>query len=356
MSLLSLSTAAGPSSTTLEALSEYCASSDSPDASFPQSDSSYSFISELDPASLSSKAIPELPDIIAQSVRFQSASVHEKMLQALRFSTGSGFTRPEPPSSGYGSRRNRGVSIQAIYEGLPPSPSDCFFNDASVMDNSTPIHVGLGIFIPSSGTSDLRLLSPLASRSTSSPTPDGDAPADGLLSRLLLSSPSPVSRNQLTMPSRPASPTSNEQVSSSRYAGVGLGLPSQRTTSSAGTASTVGTSRFGSSFTLSSLSLVLRLVPSSSSYTPAFFNGLPELTRCSRLEPDVSRPKLGPFARLKSGAANFMRERLRRVSAVQVASTGGRLFGAEFAARTLRMTRDEGQRTLGAVVRFLARK
>jgi hypothetical protein len=104
MSAFSLSTAAGPSTATLKALSEYCASSDSPNSSFSHSES---FLSYVTPVS-SPKVVPELPDIIVQSDRFQSTSVQEKMVKALKFSTGSGFTRRAPTSRG----RDRAVSTQ----------------------------------------------------------------------------------------------------------------------------------------------------------------------------------------------------------------------------------------------------
>ncbi|KAJ7238260.1 hypothetical protein B0H12DRAFT_98842 [Mycena haematopus] len=329
MSSLSLSSAA-PSSTTLQALSDYCASSDSPspDSFFSHSDSRYSFVSELAVGSPSSKAVPKLPDIIVQADRFQSPSVQEKMSKALRFSTGSGFTRSEPSSCI--SRRNRAVSTQALYEGFPPSPSDYFFNDASVLENSTPVHVGLGIFVPSSSTSDSRLFSPLASRSTS-PTPGSDAAEDQLSSRLLLS---PISHSQLLPPSQtvPSRRPSNARVSPSQYANLGLGLPSERKVSTAST-------RFGSGFTLSSMSRVFSIIPSAS-YARTLFNGLPKLTRCSPFDPDApSTPKMGRFASLRSGAANFVR---RKVSGVSAMGAGRTLFQVEYAGRALRMARDEG--------------
>ncbi|KAJ6479571.1 hypothetical protein C8R45DRAFT_1005506 [Mycena sanguinolenta] len=340
MSLLSSSSAAGPSSATLEALSDYCASSDSPSPkSFSHSDCTYSSNPESVP---SSNAVPQLPDIIVQSDRFQSASVQEKMLNALRFSTGSGFTRSEASSS-RSSRRNRAVSTQAIYEGLPASPSDCFFNDASILENSTPIQYGLGIFVRSSSTSDVCLLSPLATRSTS-PALANVGSADRPLPRWLLS----PRQSSLPTPSRSAPRRqSNARVSTSQYANLGLGLPSERKVS------TASTPRFGSRFSLSSISRAFSIVPSAS-YAQTLFNGLPRLTRCSPFDPDsVSPPHIGPFARLRSGAANFVRERLRNVSSMRVAGAGGTLFRAEFAARALRMARDEGLRP---VARFLARR
>ncbi|KAF7360982.1 hypothetical protein MSAN_01128400 [Mycena sanguinolenta] len=341
MSLLSLSNAAGPSSATLEALSDYCASSDSPSPkSFSYSDSKSSLISESVDRS-QSNTVPQLPDIIMQSDRFQSSSVQEKMLSALRSSTGSGFTRSET-STRRSSRRNREVSTQAIYEGLPASPSDCFFNDASVLENSTPTHLGLGIFVRSSSTSDLRLLSPLASHSTS-PTLSNDASVDRPMPRLLLS----PRQSSLPTPSRTAPPKrrqSKARVSASQYANLGLGLPSE--------VSTTGT-RFGSNFSLSSISRVFSIVPSAS-YAQTLFNGLPKLTRCSPFDPDsASTLNMGPFARLRSGAANFMRERVRQVSSMRVGGAGTALFRAEFAVRMLRMARDEGLRP---VARFLGRK
>ncbi|KAJ7364683.1 hypothetical protein DFH08DRAFT_1073294 [Mycena albidolilacea] len=353
--LLSLSSAAGPSSTTLQALSEYCASADSPsDPLFSDSESSYSFISEFTPAP-PPNAIPQLVKIIAQSPRFQSASVQNKMLTALRGSTRSGFTRPAPSRS---SRRNRAVSTQAIYEGLPQSPSDHFFNDASLLETSTPLHIGLGLLVPSSSTSsDMRLLSPLASRSLSPTRGGGDALVDRLPSRLLLSSPNQKSRTPHATPSHrtPPPPPSNDRLPTSRYTDLGLGLPSNMKDD------TAANNRLQTGFTISSISRVWSMIPSGS-YTRELFNGLPELTRCSRFEPAVTpEPKIGPLARLREGATSFVRERLRRVSvsAVHVTRTGGPLFRAEFVARAIRGAQDEGsmvKRTLGSVARFLARR
>ncbi|KAJ7659189.1 hypothetical protein DFH06DRAFT_1406234 [Mycena polygramma] len=262
MSLLFLPSAAGPSSTTLQALSDYCASSDS---SFSEdTDSSYSFLADAAPAP-SPKLVPELPDIIAQADRFQSTSVQEKMLKALKFSTGSGFTRQAPST-----RRNRAVSTKAIYEGFPPSPSDCFFNDASFVESSTPAHVGLGLLVPSSSSNELRLLGLPDSR-CASPTPGAGAhtPADTLSSRLRLSSPTRTLHKAATPPrAAPALKTrsSDGAVTSSQYAGLGLGFPSQFSSTSA-------SSRFMSGFTISSvrsLSTALSIF-SSSSYPNALF-------------------------------------------------------------------------------------
>jgi hypothetical protein len=124
---------------------------------------------------------------------------------------------------------------------------------------------------------------------------------------------------------------------------------------------TAANNRLQTGFTISSISRVWSMIPSGS-YTRELFNGLPELTRCSRFEPAATpEPKIGPLARLREGATSFVRERLRRVSvsAVHVARTGGPLFRAEFVARAIRGAQDEGsmvKRTLGSVARFLARR
>ncbi|KAJ7076590.1 hypothetical protein B0H15DRAFT_863801 [Mycena belliarum] len=199
MSFLPLSSTAGPSDRILHDLSEYCASeTDSP--AFSSCGSTYSFVSLTTPTMASPKAAPEIPDIIVQADRFQERAVKEKMLKALRVSTGSGFTRPAPAS------RDRASSLASI-QGLPPSASDSFFG--SPFETSTPLPIGLGIFVPS-GLNKLQALCPLASPH-SSPMHAIDLPTDGE-SPSLLWSPSPT-----------ASPPA--PIPAARYTGLGRGLP-----------------------------------------------------------------------------------------------------------------------------------
>ncbi|KAJ7469695.1 hypothetical protein FB451DRAFT_1400519 [Mycena latifolia] len=271
MSFLSFSSAAGPSATILHDLSEYCASSDSPTSSLVHSDSSFSFISLTSPVS-PPKSAPELPDILAQSDRFQSTSVKEKMLKALKFSTGSGFTRPAP--SRRACARDRVDSLASI-QGLPPSASDSFFKAASHGDNSTPPAIGLGILVPSSSTNELRHLCPFALRRPS-PTPGIETSPDPRPSNV---SPSPVVRT------RPPA------AASTRYGGLGHGLPSHMH---------IPSPRFASGFTIStvrSISQLLSIVPSGS-YPHTLLNQMPTLTRFPRI--DASPNTTGMLARLRA--------------------------------------------------------
>ncbi|KAJ6518140.1 hypothetical protein C8R47DRAFT_1232177 [Mycena vitilis] len=249
MSLLSLPSTAGPSPTTLQALSDYCASSDS---SFSDTDSSYSFLADA-PNVPSPKLVSELPEIIVQADQFQSTSVQEKMLKASTSSARSGFTRQAPST-----RRNREVSTQkshwcymAIFEGFPPSPSDCFFNDGYFVQSSTPVHIGLG--------------------------------------KLRLSPPRTPHKAATTPRAAPATKTrsSDGAVPSSQYAGIGLGLPSRFSSNSA-------SSRFMSGFTISSvrsLSTALSIF-SSTPYPNTLFSELPRLNRHTGVEPNPATKKL----------------------------------------------------------------
>ncbi|KAJ7469711.1 hypothetical protein FB451DRAFT_1176945 [Mycena latifolia] len=270
MSCLSLSSAAGPSATTFHDLSEYCASSDSPTSYLMHSDSSFSFISLTSPVS-PSKSVPELPDVLTQSDRFQSTSVKEKMLKALKFSTGSGFTRPAPSRA---CARDRVDSLASI-QGLPPSASDSFFKAASHGDNSTPPAIGLGILVPSSSTNELRHLCPFALRRPS-PTPGIETSPNPRPSNV---SPSPVVRT------RPPA------AASTRYGGLGHGLPSHMH---------IPSPRFASGFTIStvrSISQLLSIVPSGS-YPHTLLNQMPTLTRCPRI--DAPTNATGLLARLRT--------------------------------------------------------
>ncbi|KAJ7128698.1 hypothetical protein C8R44DRAFT_733023 [Mycena epipterygia] len=368
MAFLSLLSAAGPSATTIEALSEYCASSDSPSSSFAHSDSSYSFISLTPPSSFESpKLVPELPDIIAQSSRFHEMSVQEKMLKALKFSTGSGFTRPVPTSSSCGRDRSGSVaSTQAIYKGLPPSPSDCFFDDTSFVHTSTPARIGLGLLVPSTTTNELRLLSPLSFRSAS-PTPGVEAPNDTISSRLLLSPPAmirtyrpqPVTSSRTEYVSSAEQPASEGSDRASQYAGLGHGLPSHM--------NTMATS-FASGFTISSarsISHLLGIVPSSS-YSYALLQGMPSLARCPK--PKMPKPDSaevyttqtrtgtsGALGRLRVGAANLVQGALRRVSTFRVTTRSTEMLRVEFSEQAQGESRGL-KRVVAAVGRFVLRR
>jgi hypothetical protein len=110
-------------------------------------------------------------------------------------------------------------------------------------------------------------------------------------------------------------------------------------------------------YSMRSISTVLSMVPSGS-YPHALLNRLPILARCSRFEQDVATQNAGtgPFARLRAGAVSFVRERLRKVSAVAV---GPSPASVEFAARAFKVTQDEGltlKKTMTTVARFVARR
>ncbi|KAJ6532892.1 hypothetical protein DFH09DRAFT_1284521 [Mycena vulgaris] len=317
MSFESLSSAAGQSATTLQALSEYCASSDSPNSSFAQSDSSYSFTADI-PLSSSPESVPELADVLMESDRFQSTHLQEKMLKALKYSTGSGFTRPAPSTSSR--RRDRVVSslsTQGMYEGLPPSPSDCFFNDTSLAETSTPLRVGLGLLAPSATSNEPRLLSPLPSGCvTPEPSTNGFDPAGAVHT---------PPRGQPVQPSE--QPTSAESTPSSRYRGLGNGLPSYTTT--------MTSAHLVSGFTISStrsISQLLGVVPSASS-SYALLNGMPSLAR---------RPQIKPPRTLRLGTTNLVQTILRKISA--------------FDATPRQDARNGMKKLLAAVGRFLIRR
>ncbi|KAJ6546205.1 hypothetical protein DFH09DRAFT_1281948 [Mycena vulgaris] len=270
MSFSSLLSAAGPSATTLRALSEYCASCDSPASeSFAHSDSTYSVIHLTPPVSLQ-KSDPDIPHIILESDRFQSASVQEKMLKALKPSTGSGFTRTAP------SQRDRADRL-ASTQGLPPSVSDSYFDDVSPFDASPPVRMGLGLLIPTGSTNELRPLCPLASRQTSPTRGFGfDTPMNCLSPELL--SPSPVVRTG----------------SSAGYAGLGHGLPSHMSPTSP---------RLASGFTITSprsISQLYGTVPSPGSIPYGLLSRMSSLTRASQIEQQakfLSRLKASPSLR-----------------------------------------------------------
>ncbi|KAJ7510596.1 hypothetical protein B0H11DRAFT_1029849 [Mycena galericulata] len=307
-SLFTISSAAGPSQTTLQALSEYCSSSDSPEPSFLPSESSYSLVSDTTPISPPTQSAPELPDIIAQSSRFQATDVREKMLKALKGSARSGFTRSaQMGRSVRGERSATLASTRAIYEGLPPSPSDFFFDDTALLETSTPVRFGhgLGLLVPSSSTNELRPLSLFASlRASSSHGVETHVQPDVLSSRLSLLSP-PLTPRSLATPPRAVTAS----APSSRYVGLGYGLPSDLQSGSGGRFSLSG-------FTLSSgarsISQLLGSIVASPSlsYSHSLLHGtMPSLTR---LASDTTN--MGAIARLRAGAASFVHARLRRFS------------------------------------------
>ncbi|KAK7018338.1 hypothetical protein R3P38DRAFT_3320119 [Favolaschia claudopus] len=345
MSLLSLSTAAGPSTastTTLQALSDYCnSSSESPDSpSAPDSDYSSSSHPSESAAQNSprSNSIPELPIIIAQSDRFQTAEVQDKMMKALRYSTGSGFTRSLAPP--VNRQRDRAASMQAMYDGLPPSPSeDFFFNDTS-LQSSTPARVGLGILVPSRSAHNVCLLSPSPNILNCFSSPAGD--------------PRPHPQRPMSSQSAPASPTQPRHALSRYTPNIGLGRPSEprvlvlddnisndnqlRNTSQVLSFSSLST-RIWSLGGYTSYSLLKLRIPLA-----------PLTRRCSDTQ-EVEAPK-GPIARLRAGAVSFVRDRLRSVSAQVYAGHGS---SDEVQAKKSSMLR----RTFGSLVtvaRFLSRR
>ncbi|KAJ7176216.1 hypothetical protein C8R43DRAFT_1230390 [Mycena crocata] len=322
-----ISRTAGTSAVTLQALSEYCASTDSPTLSSFGSDSSYSFLDSETPKIVSPPAAlqPALPDILASSSRFQSASVQEKMLKALKASTGSGFTRAvvAPSSNASSSAKDRATrlaSTQAIFEGLPPSPSDSFFSDTSLISSDTSLfsdaslveassatHIGLGLLVPSSFTNELRLLSPLSMRRPSpiiAPKPKRPilykSPAPQMV-RVHCAVPREVpASSSLKPPHAPqvSAPASTPRVPSSstvsRYVGLGHGLPTHmRATASPRFIS--GLSAISGLFTGSiravSSGALSNLVPSGSFIIPSgSFSGVPS----------------GSFSVVPSGSLNSM--------------------------------------------------
>ncbi|KAJ7479585.1 hypothetical protein FB451DRAFT_1556483 [Mycena latifolia] len=173
---MSVRSAAPPSATTLQALSEYCASSDSPSSS--AFDFGHTTIVHTEPVSapdtLASDAELELADIILESARFQTPAVQQKMQKALKHSASMGFA-PTHPGEG---------STQVTYGALPPSPGDCFFNDTSLAHTSTSLRAGLPPFVPSPSPSEPCLLSPGASC--------GKVSTDGISSGFTLSPPPAV--------------------------------------------------------------------------------------------------------------------------------------------------------------------
>ncbi|KAJ7676379.1 hypothetical protein B0H17DRAFT_1207360 [Mycena rosella] len=253
MSLLPLSSTAGPSSTTLSALYEYCGSSDPSTSSF-------------------TALRPPNPDILAQPGRFQLTSVQEKVLKALRLSTGSDFREygrdraggivsaqglppsasdpfvnnapPVAPSSG-ARVRDRSSNV-ASTQGLPPSASDWFFNDDSpAVQPITPLHVGLGVglFVPQHQIA------------------------------------------ALFMPPRHTPPLAHAR----RYAGLGYGLPSHMRITSP---------RNASGSTMSSVRLS---DPVPSLFPSAARDRLSSLTRSPRIGP--SAPTTGVLSRLRTTLA-----------------------------------------------------
>ncbi|KAJ6629815.1 hypothetical protein B0H10DRAFT_1939453 [Mycena sp. CBHHK59/15] len=307
MSLFSLSSTAGPSETTLQALSEYCSSSDSPTSGlgFDSDSDSLSIVSSnAHPVSSVSfpNLVPELPQIIMQSSRFRSASVQEKMLKALKSTTGSGFTRQAPTEDPIASLG----STQAICDGVCGSISEYpVFDVESVIQSSTPTRIGLGLFVPSETSASFFIpaCAPISSLSTTTGI------TDTLSTRLMLSpplTPTPDERGHLEMPSNadPAQSLTEGNSSSIKYAGLGHGLPSHMRSVGVASGFTIPSIR--------SISQLLGVIPSSSF---AVLNAMPALTRCSRIEPTGFQPQKA-LNRLRNRARDFIRMTLHKLSFV----------------------------------------
>ncbi|KAJ7149665.1 hypothetical protein C8R46DRAFT_1358732 [Mycena filopes] len=195
-----------------------------------------------------------------------------------------------PPSSHSLPMRPRDVSNQAIFEGLPPSPSDTFFTSAS----SSELGLGLILRSPSPrGTTTLRtLLSPLACRR---PSPTHGVPFYRIPpTKLLLSATLMVrvtgagvvqqrqpEQPQLSPRSPPVAPApAAKPKPDSRYAGLGHGLPSHMRGSNRYAAADA--LRAISGLTITSCRAVSHVLQASGSYarTAALLTVMPALARC----------------------------------------------------------------------------
>ncbi|KAJ7280580.1 hypothetical protein C8J57DRAFT_1299641 [Mycena rebaudengoi] len=294
MSFLSLSSAAGPSTTTLQALSDYCSSSDSPDLSFAPDDSDSYFIISHDTPSLVSatKLVPELPQILLHSSRFRSASVQKRIEKALKPSTGSGFTR-QAPSAPVSATKDRSVSIQGICEGRTGSNDRRrVVYEAPFVNDGLPIPIGLGLLMPSTSGGFTRY--PAEDRDHEYQHIPIESAEDVLTSRLLLSpsfAPSPETNS---------SPRQSVQVvgSLTSYAALGRGFPSHMRSARLASGITIASTR--------AVSQVLNLVPSGS-FT--LLDGLPSLQRCPRVPSGVQSTSILDHIRLQ--AANMIRSTKR---------------------------------------------
>ncbi|KAJ7641095.1 hypothetical protein FB45DRAFT_1053702 [Roridomyces roridus] len=174
--------------------------------------SGYSFIDVSETRPGMPPPDPSIPDIILQSSRF--ASIQNKIKKALKVPANSGFTKTVPPVAQEqeergGGNQSRGVSvdsvsIRAIYEGLPVSPSDSCFSNSNVSHvqmSPTPL-AGLGLLLPVPGTTELRCLS------------------------LLQRSISPIRLLESVEVPPLAEPLPGSASRYTRYAGLGHGLPS----------------------------------------------------------------------------------------------------------------------------------
>ncbi|KAJ7772181.1 hypothetical protein B0H16DRAFT_1768729 [Mycena metata] len=202
--------------------------------------------------------IPTQASLSSTQMKAQDASTHNKAQDAI-------FSSSSPSSH----RRNRDVSVQAIYEGLPPSPSDTFF---------TPQTIGLGLVVRSPSTNKLVFISPLDLRR---PSPTHGVPFHHLPSdRILLSSTLMVrATGGVTIP--PAQLNPKRQSPASRYAGLGHGLPSHMRGSALAQSLS---NRFASGLTITSLrsiSALFDIIPSGS-HSRALLNAMPALARCPR--------------------------------------------------------------------------
>ncbi|KAJ7729947.1 hypothetical protein B0H16DRAFT_1469818 [Mycena metata] len=220
----------GPSATTLQALSEYCASADSPTAStFPHGTSNIPSLPNshpISPPQSTVKAGTRLPNILMQSSRFQSA--RNQILKALTLNS----TRsPNSTELDFSRRIHRTVStpyLNSPSHGLPASPN---FRRSPLWDRN----FGCDVSTYSTNTSSRRItpLSPLVLHPPSSPTMDVELTSDAL----------PTTRTSPTSCMRAAPSTGT-----SRYPGLGYGFPRplrdvSRTPSRRFTSGRTGTSR-----------------------------------------------------------------------------------------------------------------
>ncbi|KAJ7641091.1 hypothetical protein FB45DRAFT_899419 [Roridomyces roridus] len=176
------------------------------------SESGYSFIDVSETRPGTPPPDPSIPDIILQSSRF--ASIQNKIKKALKVPAKSGFTKTVPPVAQEqeegGGNQSRGVSVDsvsigAMYEGLPVSPSESCFSNSNVshVQMSPAPLAGLGLLLPVPGTNELRCLSSLLQRSIS-----------------------PIRILETVEVPPLAEPLPGSACRYTRYAGLGHGLPS----------------------------------------------------------------------------------------------------------------------------------
>ncbi|KAJ7435779.1 hypothetical protein B0H11DRAFT_2112690, partial [Mycena galericulata] len=289
MAFMSLVMAAGPSASTLRDLSDYCASSDSPNSSFSHSGSGYSFISATRQAS-HPMSVAQLPDVLLRSDRFQTTSIQDKIRKALKI----------PTKSNSEQRAVSFASTAGIYDGLPPSPRSSLFSlsdsdrsdsdSIEIITKAAPAPMGLGLLIPSPQTNELRLLSPLELR-RASPIREvkilrslarTSAPAmvraQPLPAPRAPSSSSPASAPpRVSRPSHVQETTATRRAARYRNAGLGHGLPSHMRPVRA-------SSNSNSNIRFTSIASSVRAVSHilSGAYPNALLNAMPTLARCPR--------------------------------------------------------------------------